>query len=100
GVAKWTTGFPWGVLDASGPSTDYEYRSWDVKIAPTQDTGHHTYIKNPNGSITANAFQNGSAAYASFRLPYAGEAGNRNNMRDDGYFSVDPGISKSFPIHE
>jgi hypothetical protein len=89
------------VLSAAGAVTGYQFRSWDVQIAPTEDTGHHAYIRNSNGSLTANAFQNGGpAAYASFRLPYAGESGNRNNMRADGYFSVDPGISKSFQIHE
>jgi hypothetical protein len=101
GIAKWTTGLPWSVLSAAGAVTGWEFRSWDVQIAPTQDTGHHAYVKNSNGSLTPNAFQNGGpAAYASFRLPYAGESGNRNNMRADGYFSVDPGISKVFPIHE
>jgi hypothetical protein len=71
-----------------------------VQIAPVQNTGHHTYIKNSAGVITPSAFTNGTAAYSSFRLPYAGEAGQRNTLRADGYFSVDPGISKSFKTFE
>jgi hypothetical protein len=34
------------------------------------------------------------------RLPYPGEAGQRNNLRGDGYFDLDSGLSKSWKIRE
>ncbi len=96
GVAKWSSGLPWSTISSVGWATDEGYRAYDVQIAPVQNTGHHTYLKNTTGVITPNAFSNGTAAYNSFRLAYAGESGQRNNLRADGYFSVDPGLSKSF----
>ena len=39
-------------------------------------------------------------AYAATRTAYAGETGQRNRFRADGYFSLDPGVSKSFHITE
>jgi hypothetical protein len=96
GIAKYSSALPWSVLSTGSP-TDLQYLSYDVQIAPVQNSGHHTYLENSTGVITPNAFGNGKAAYASFRLPYAGETGQRNTMRADGYFSLDPAISKSFP---
>ena len=100
GIAKWSSALPWSALGAAGASTDYEFRSNDVQIAPVPDTGHHAYLTSSTGVITPNAFQNGTAAYTSFRQAYAGEAGERNNLRADGYFSLDPAISKSFQTFE
>ena len=34
------------------------------------------------------------------RLPYPGEAGDRNTFRGDGYFNIDSGLSKSWKIRE
>ena len=34
------------------------------------------------------------------RLPYPGEAGQRNPFRGDGYFSIDSGLAKEWPITE
>jgi hypothetical protein len=100
GIAKYSSALPWGALAAAGASTDYQFRSWDVAIAPVQNSGHHTYLKSATGVLTPNAFGNGNAAYASLRQAYAGEVGERNYFRADGYFSVDPGISKSFSTFE
>ena len=40
------------------------------------------------------------AAAANIRAPYAGETGQRNNYRGDGYMSLDSGLSKSFKTFE
>ncbi len=34
------------------------------------------------------------------RLPYPGEAGQRNNYRGDGFFDIDSGLTKSWNITE
>jgi hypothetical protein len=34
------------------------------------------------------------------RLPYPGEAGQRNNFRGDGYFGIDGALSKAWNITE
>jgi hypothetical protein len=57
-----------------------------------------------NGSPEAfsdpDAINNGVASGSPVRLPYPGEAGQRNNFRGDGYFDVDTGLSKSWKIRE
>ena len=42
----------------------------------------------------------GWMAGSPIRLPYPGEAGERNNFRGDGYFDIDSGLSKTFKITE
>lgn len=95
GIAKYSSAFPWSVFNVAGNTTN-NGRGFDTQIAPIQNSGHHTYIKNSAGVITPSAFTNGASAYASFRTAYAGEVGERNNMRADGYLSVDPSVSKAF----
>ncbi len=100
GIAKYSSALPWGALGAAGAATDIGFRSWDVQIAPIVNSGHHTYLKNSAGVITPSAFANGNAAYTALRQAYAGEVGQRNLFRADGYFSLDPAISKSFSTFE
>ena len=48
-----------------------------------------------------NALNNGIIGEGNpIRLPYPGEAGERNNFRGDGYFGVDSGLSKSWNVWE
>src|SRR5664279_6005696 len=44
------------------------------------------------------AFSSAAQALANMRLPYPGEAGQRNNFRGDGYFNVDSGLSKTWKL--
>jgi hypothetical protein len=47
-----------------------------------------------------DALNNGLASGSPIRLPYPGEAGQRNNFRGDGYFDMDTGLTKSWKIRE
>ena len=47
-----------------------------------------------NGNAVVSVFANGTAAIGSFRNPFPGEAGARNQLRGDGFFNVDLGLSK------
>jgi hypothetical protein len=47
-----------------------------------------------------DAINNGVPNGTPIRLPYPGEAGERNNFRGDGYFDLDSGLSKVFKINE
>jgi hypothetical protein len=46
------------------------------------------------------AINNGVVNGSPIRLPYPGEAGDRNNFRGDGYFDIDSGLAKTFKITE
>jgi hypothetical protein len=51
-------------------------------------------------AATASAIGNGIYYGSPIRLPYAGEAGSRNNFRGDGYLDVDSALSKTWGIGE
>jgi len=95
GLTHWTSGLPFGSIDGLGWNTDWADQSWNVATAPIHSGGHtHDSGGQPN------AFKSQSAAIANIRPPYASETGERNFYRGDGYFSIDTGVSKIFPIAE
>jgi len=49
---------------------------------------------------TASAINAGVYNGSPIRLPYPGEAGQRNAFRGDGYFDIDSTLSKTWAIHE
>lgn len=99
-VARWTSGFPFSIGEG-GYTTDWEISSYSVKVS---DLKART-VSGTNG--VPNAFANATAIYNSIsngtpyvRLPYPGEAGERNAFRGDGYFDDDASLSKPFAITE
>ena len=95
GLTHWTSGLPFSSVDGLGWSTDWADQSWNVATAPIASGGHHA-----DGGGQPNAFKDSVAAVANLRAPYAGEAGQRNAYRGDGYFSVDTGMSKVISVSE
>ncbi len=102
-VARWTSGFPFSISEG-GYTTDWEIGSYSVK---TSNLKSSTVNVSTTGGNTPNAF----AAHAGInstisnggpyiRLPYPGEAGQRNAYRGDGNFGVDASLSKPFKITE
>ena len=94
GLTHWTSGLPFSPVDGLGWSTDWAVQSFAVvtgKIA----SGHHQII---NGE--PNAFKSQTTALANIRPPYAGESGQRNPFRGDGYFTIDSSLAKTFPVFE
>ena len=67
--------------------TNFEMEGNADKIAPVK-TGAYLI----NG--VPNIFANGPAAISSFAPAYAGESGERDNIRGAGYFAIDLGLSK------
>jgi hypothetical protein len=95
GLTHWTSGLPWSSVDGLGWNTDWADQSWNVATGRIPSGGHQN---DSNGE--PNAFRNQSAAVSDVRPPYAGESGERNFYRGDGYFSIDTGVSKIFSIRE
>jgi hypothetical protein len=93
GVAHATSGLPFAAYDGKGWSTNFDVRSWMVATGPIKSGGHTFDAKgNPN------AFTSASSALANLRLPYPGETGERNYFRGNGFFEIDTGVDKTFPI--
>jgi hypothetical protein len=90
GIARASSGLPFGISDGLGWSTNWEWESNMVQTGPIKMRKH----QDSNGS--PQAFDDPIAAAANMRSPYPGEAGQRNQYRGDGYFDVDLGLHKGF----
>jgi len=100
GIFRKTTGLPWSVFEP-GWSTDWQIESYGIVTDPSIrakkyfDTNHNPqYFANPG------AINNGVPFGNPIRLPYAGEAGQRNQFRGDGYLDLDSGLTKTWTLKE
>jgi hypothetical protein len=100
GLSRWASGLPFSVTEP-GWTTNYQLEGFGVVVQPVQVKKHlangipQVFAGNLANSINAGVY-NGSP----IRLPYPGEAGERNNFRGDGYFDVDSALAKTWNLHE
>jgi len=94
GLTRWTTGFPFSVLNGYNWATDWELSGNGNQIGPVTTGTYH----DPTDATKVSAFANGSASQNSFSEPFPGQAGQRNNLRGPGFFSLDMGLSKSWTM--
>lgn len=100
GIFRTTSGLPFSLTEP-GYTTDWQQPAYAVVTDPTLKAHKHidalgnvTFFDNPG------AINTGIASGSPVRLPYPGEAGQRNNFRGDGYLDLDSSLSKAFPIKE
>jgi len=100
GALHWSSGLPFSFSEP-GWDTDWEIESFAVQTAPIKmrrhfdSSGNPQFFDNP-GSIDGDDAVRGNP----MRLPYPGEAGQRNNFRGDGFYNWDSGLTKSWRIRE
>jgi hypothetical protein len=105
GLWRWTSGLPFSV-DSPGYPTSYINHSYMVQTGPIKTSknileGQPQVFADPNALTAAAAFTYPApSAGTPWRLPYAGEVGNRNNFRGDGYFGIDTALSKIWKVRE
>lgn len=110
GINRSTSGLPWSLFEP-GWTTDWQIESYAVKTGslPTHRhydvNGNPQYFANPNNinadvSSGGNALPGQTGSAGNVRLPYPGEAGERNNLRGDGYFDIDSGLAKTWSLPE
>ncbi|HYA22953.1 MAG TPA: carboxypeptidase-like regulatory domain-containing protein [Terriglobales bacterium] len=106
GLWKWTSGLPFSINGPGYPSS-YWYHSYMVQTGRIETKknylgGQPQVFADPGGLTAAAALSYPTTPEIGFpwRLPYAGEIGNRNNFRGDGYFTVDTALAKSWDIRE
>ena len=104
GIARWTSGLPFSVINGTGWEDDWSKQAAVVRTGQNNALARtHTHIE--NGTVQAfanvNALVN-SIGVADGPLRYAlpGESGSRNAFRGDGYFGIDAGFSKFIAIRE
>jgi len=73
-----------------------------IYVVQTGEVQLHKHLINgaPNVFADPTALNNGLATGSPLRLPYPGEAGERNKYRGEGFFSIDSGLTKSWQLTE
>jgi hypothetical protein len=93
GVYRWSSGFPVNVQNGTGNPTNHYFRGFGKLQgeAPEMST-------NKNAPGGPNLFADPANAATRFVAPAAGETGTRNNVRGDGIFNLDLGLSKRWDL--
>jgi hypothetical protein len=104
GIERWSSGLPFSFFEP-GWSTDWQIESFGVQTGPIKMHKHYDaeYGGAPeyfaNEHLINSQLSCGGCGGGNERLPYPGEAGNRNNFRGDGYFNIDSGVAKNWKIY-
>ncbi|MBB6142782.1 hypothetical protein HNQ77_000720 [Silvibacterium bohemicum] len=99
GITRSTSGLPFS-LSEPGFTTNWQQESYGVVTTKVPLHRHFDQNGNPQFFADPDSINNGLATGSPVRLPYPGEAGERNNFRGDGYFDLDSGLSKSWKLAE
>ena len=94
GLARMSSGLPFTLYDGNGWATNWEYESAMVQ------TGKIDMHKHRDSLGRVQAFAKPSKLLSNLRLPYPGEAGQRNKFIGDGFFGVDTGFAKAWHLYE
>ena len=97
GIFRTTSGLPFSVI-APGWATNWQVQSFGVVTGDVKAGLHRDAAGTPNYFSNPNAINNGVYTGSPIRLPYPGEAGERNFFRGQGYLSLDNSLSKSWKL--
>lgn len=96
GIFRWTSGFPFNIINCRSCWAT----NWNLQGNTMIKEGQTLPETKTTKGDWPNVFPNPSEALKHFRFQRPGESGIRNLLRGDGYFSIDMGLMKSFPITE
>jgi hypothetical protein len=99
GIYRWSSGLPFSLFEP-GWSTDWQIESFGVDVGNVKAHKHIDANGNPQYFDNPGAINTGTSTGGPIRLPYPGEAGQRNNFRGDGYFDTDSGLAKNWKVRE
>lgn len=101
GLARWTSGLPFGTQIGSGWVTSWSYQDFVVKTGPVKTRTHLT-ANGPQAFDDPAALQKAlnSSGGSPVRFPVPGEIGSRNAFRGDGYFGIDSALNKTWQPRE
>jgi hypothetical protein len=100
GLSRWTSGLPFSLESPAYP-TNFDNPAMTFNVGGVRT--HRSIINGiPHAidPVVAASIGNGIYSGSPVRLPYAGEAGNRNVYRGDGYFDIDSALAKSWRLGE
>jgi hypothetical protein len=94
GIARWSSGFPFNVINCRSCWAT----NWNLQGNASLETAGQlppTELNKDAVSGFPSPFADPTDALNYFRLDYPGEAGIRNLLRGDGYFTIDLSLSKA-----
>jgi len=95
GLFRWTSGFPYSAHTGLASATESQNSGLAMPSGKLPITGRFT-----DSDGDPNIFQNSAEALHAFRFPHPGESGIRNNLRGQGFFGVDTGLTKTWKLTE
>jgi hypothetical protein len=100
GVFRNSSGLPVGVIAAGIWPTNWQVGSYAIQtgVVPPGQTTKNGPAPTKSGVPGPNLFADPSVAFAGYSLPLAGDTGQRNGIRGDGFFGIDLGIGKRFSL--
>ncbi len=99
GLSRWTSGLPFSVY-APGWSTNWQIESYGVQTGPIKIHKHIDASGAPQVFADPDTINNAvTGSDTPMRLPFPGEAGERNKFRGDGYFDIDSSLAKTWHVY-
>lgn len=92
GIWRWTSGIPTYVTNGGNYPTNWKWQPPATAIAPVSG-GRTVFL--PGGP---NLFSDPAAAFAAFTFTAPGSVGSRNNIRGDGFFTIDASLAKRWTM--
>jgi len=93
GLPVWHTGEPY-MANSVAFLMSYSNEDPAVLVGPISDMKAHVNMQ--NGQL--NVFRNQAKAYNDYVGPVGFQFGERNNLRGPGFFLLDMGLGKNFPV--
>lgn len=97
GIARVSSGLPFTVFEP-GWTTNWQQEAYGVVTGKVKVHKHYDNNGSPQFFADPSAINNGISTGSPIRIPYPGEAGERNNFRGDGYFDIDSGLDKTWGL--
>jgi hypothetical protein len=100
GVFRNSSGLPTGVGAAGVWPTNWQVGSYAIQtgVVPAPQTTKNGPAPTKSGKPGPNMFADPAAVFAAYSLPLAGDSGQRNGIRGDGFFGIDLGVGKRFNL--
>ena len=101
GIFRYSSGLPFSFYEP-GYTTNWTWGAYGV-ITDKSQVKVHKHIDSSGNPVffdNGDAISSGAANGSPIRVPYPGEAGERNNLRGDGYIDLDTGLAKSWKVSD
>jgi hypothetical protein len=98
GLARWASGLPF-TLESPAYPTNYNNPAMSFNVGGVKTNRNFSRgVYHVFDATTTSAINNGIYSGTPVRLPYPGEAGQRNNFRGDGYLDIDSSLTKTWSL--